>query len=67
MNYKNEIGLMGNINVLFERLNNINSLFLDSVETIIKTEQEITENYLDNIEVQQQITEIQLKILEEEK
>lgn len=67
MKYLNELGIKGNLDKIYNELKNQknNSILKDSKlnECIIKIEQEATETYLNNVEVQQAITDLELKIL----
>lgn len=67
MKYLNELGIKGNLDKIYNELKNQknNSILKDSKlnECIVKIEQEATETYLNNVEVQQAITDLELKIL----
>lgn len=72
MNYKPELGLIGNIKLLFtERNTTNNKLFNETndrqaadTENREAVEQSLTDLYLDGIQAQQDITDIQLQLLE---
>lgn len=68
MNYNFSIGIIDNIKILIDLLSNtmnrIGALSFNSTYNKIGYEQNSTQQYLDNIEAQQQITELQLKIIE---
>ena len=72
MNYAPEKGFFGNLKLLFFGWNNLNAkVFNETTErTVADTEnreaveQAITELYLDGVQAQQDITDIQLQILE---
>ena len=63
----NELGIVGSINNLNEKLiQQQNKMIRASVkqeEEIIRVEQETTDSYLNNVEVQQTLTDLELKIL----
>ena len=71
MNYKPELGLIGNIKLLFIERNHINNgLFNETnerksadTENREAVEQSLTDLYLDGIQAQQDITDIQLQLL----
>lgn len=67
MKYLNKLGTKGNLDRIYNELKNQrnNSILKDSKlnECIIKIEQEATETYLNNVEVQQAITDLELKML----
>ena len=71
MNYKPELGLIGNIRVLFtERNRTNNKVFSEAnarqiadAENREAVEQSLTDLYLDGIQAQQDITDIQLQLL----
>lgn len=71
MYYKPELGLIGNIKLLFaERNHTSNSLFNETNareqadrENREAVEQSLTDLYLDGIQAQQDITDIQLQLL----
>ncbi len=64
----NELGIIGSINNLQDKLiEQQNKTIRESVnreEDIVRVEQEITDSYLNNVEVQQTLTDLELKILE---
>ena len=72
MNYKPELGLIGNIKLLFAERNNTNNKVFNEVndrqtadtENREAVEQSLTDLYLDGIQAQQDITDIQLQLLE---
>lgn len=72
MNYKPELGMIGNIKLLFKEHNNTNNKVFNEVndrqtadaENREAVEQAITDLYLDGIQAQQDITDIQLQLLE---
>lgn len=71
MNYKPELGMTGNIKLLFtERNHTNNSIFNETnarqtadAENREAVEQSLTDLYLDGIQAQQDITDIQLQLL----
>lgn len=71
MNYKPELGLIGNIKLLFAERNSTNNKVFNEVndrqaadiENREAVEQSLTDQYLDNIQAQQDITDIQLQLL----
>ena len=71
MNYKPELGIIGNIKLLFAERNNTNDKVFNEVndrqtadtENRESVEQAITDLYLDGIQAQQDITDIQLQLL----
>ena len=71
MNYKPELGLIGNIKLLFAERNNTNNKVFNEVndrqtadtENREAVEQSLTDLYLDGIQAQQDITDIQLQLL----
>ena len=71
MNYKPELGLIGNIKLLFaERNNTNNKVFNEANDRAVAdtdnreaVEQSLTDLYLDGIQAQQDITDIQLQLL----
>ena len=71
MNYKPELGMIGNIKLLFaERNSTNNKVFNESnarqtadTENREAVEQSLTDLYLDGIQAQQDITDIQLQLL----
>ena len=72
MNYKPELGLIGNIKLLFAERNGTNNKVFNEVhdrqtadmENREAVEQSLTDQYLDMIQAQQDITDIQLQLLE---
>ena len=72
MNYKPELGILGNIKKVFYELNRTNSKLSDDINECEladtgnreAVEQSITDLYLDGIQAQQDITDIQLQLLE---
>ena len=72
MNYKPELGLIGNIKLLFAERNNTNYKVFNETndrqaadtENREAVEQSLTDLYLDGIQAQQDITDIQLQLLE---
>ena len=72
MKYKNELGIFGNVKRIFAELTDTNRKAFN--ETTERTqadtenreavEQAITDLYLDGVQAQQDITDIQLQILE---
>ena len=71
MNYKPELGLIGNIKLLFAERNNTNNKVFNETsdrqtadtENREAVEQALTDLYLDGIQAQQDITDIQLQLL----
>ena len=71
MNYKPELGMIGNIKLLFTDRNSINKKVFNEVndrqtadtENREAVEQALTDLYLDGIQAQQDITDIQLQLL----
>ena len=71
MNYKPELGLIGNIKLLFAERNNTNNKVFNETsdrqtadtENREAVEQSLTDLYLDGIQAQQDITDIQLQLL----
>ena len=71
MNYKPELGMIGNIKLLFTERNRTNNKVFNEVndrqtadtENREAVEQSLTDLYLDGIQAQQDITDIQLAIL----
>lgn len=71
MNYKPELGMIGNIRLLFAERNHTNSKVFNEAnarqaadtENREAVEQMLTEQMLDMISAQQDITELQLEIL----
>ena len=72
MNYKPELGVIGNIKLLFTERNNTNNNIFNETnnreqadrENREAVEQSLTDLYLDGIQAQQDITDIQLQLLE---
>ena len=72
MNYKPELGMIGNIKLLFAERNSTNNKMFNEVndrktadtENREAVEQSLTDLYLDGIQAQQDITDIQLQLLE---
>ena len=72
MNYKPEFGMIGNIKLLFAERNSTNNKMFNEVydrqtadtENREAVEQSLTDLYLDGIQAQQDITDIQLQLLE---
>ena len=72
MKYKSELGLIGNIKLLFAERNSTNNKVFNEVndrqtadaENREAVEQSLTDLYLDGIQAQQDITDIQLQLLE---
>ena len=71
MNYKPELGIIGNIRVLFTERNRTNNKVFNETndrqaadtENREEVEQSLTDLYLDGIQAQQDITDIQLQLL----
>ena len=71
MNYKPELGMIGNIMLLFAERNNTNNKVFNETndrqaadtENREAVEQSLTDLYLDGIQAQQDITDIQLQLL----
>ena len=71
MNYKPELGMIGNIKLLFTERNHTNNKVFNETtarqtadtENREAVEQAITDLYLDGIQAQQDITDIQLQLL----
>ena len=71
MNYKPELGIIGNIKLLFTERNSTNNKVFNEVnarqtadtENREAVEQSLTDLYLDGIQAQQDITDIQLQLL----
>ena len=71
MNYKPELGLIGNIKLLFAERNNANNKVFNETnarqtadtENREAVEQSLTDLYLDGVQAQQDITDIQLQLL----
>ena len=72
MNYKPELGMIGNIKLLFTERNRTNNKVFNEAnerktadtENREAVEQSLTDLYLDGIQAQQDITDIQLQLLE---
>ena len=72
MNYKPELGLIGNIKLLFSERNITNNKVFNETndrqtadtENREAVEQSLTDLYLDGIQAQQDITDIQLQLSE---
>ena len=72
MNYKPELGMIGNIKLLFAERNSTNNKVFNEgndrqtadTENREAVEQSLTDLYLDGIQAQQDITDIQLQLLE---
>ena len=71
MNYNPEIGMIGNIKLLFTERNHTNNKVFNETnarqtadtENREAVEQSLTDLYLDGIQAQQDITDIQLQLL----
>ena len=71
MNYKAELGMIGNIKLLFAERNSTNNKVFNEVndrqsadtKNREAVEQSLTDLYLDGIQAQQDITDIQLQLL----
>ena len=71
MNYKPELGMIGNIKLLFAERNHTNNKVFNETnarqtadtENREAVEQSLTDLYLDGIQAQQDITDIQLQLL----
>ena len=71
MNYKPELGVIGNIQLLFAERNSTNNKVFNEAndreradtENREAVEQALTDLYLDGIQAQQDITDIQLQLL----
>ena len=71
MNYKPELGMIGNIKLLFTERNHTNNKVFNETtarqtadtENREAVEQSLTDLYLDGIQAQQDITDIQLQLL----
>ena len=71
MNYKPELGMIGNIKLLFTERNSTNNKVFNETndrqaadtENREAVEQAITDLYLDGVQAQQDITDIQLQLL----
>ena len=72
MRYKPELGMIGNIKLLFTERNSTNNKVFNETnerktadtENREAVEQSLTDLYLDGIQAQQDITDIQLQLLE---
>ena len=68
MNYDNSLGIIGNINRLYKELVLLkSSIFTAEQNGIvgrIEMEQSLTDLYLDGVQAQQDITDLQIQILE---
>lgn len=72
MHYKPELGIIGNIKLLFSERNHTNNKVFNETnarqtadtENREAVEQSLTDLYLDGIQAQQDITDIQLQLLE---
>lgn len=72
MNYKPELGMIGNIKLLFAERNHTNNKIFNEVndrktadtENREAVEQSLTDLYLDGVQAQQDLTDLQLQILE---
>lgn len=71
MHYKPELGMIGNIKLLFKERNSTNNKVFNETnarqaadnENREAVEQSLTDLYLDGIQAQQDITDIQLQLL----
>lgn len=71
MNYKPELGMIGNIKLLFKERNSTNNKIFNETnarqtadtENREAVEQSLTDLYLDGVQAQQDITDIQLQLL----
>ena len=71
MNYKPELGMIGNIKLLFTERNSANNKIFNEAndrqtadtQNRESVEQSLTDLYLDGIQAQQDITDIQLQLL----
>ena len=71
MNYKPELGMIGNIKLLFTERNHTNNKVFNETndrqtadtENREAVEQSLTDLYLDGVQAQQDITDIQLAML----
>ena len=71
MNYKPELGMIGNIKLLFKERNSTNNKVFNETndrqtadtENREAVEQSLTDLYLDGVQAQQDITDIQLQLL----
>ena len=72
MHYKPELGMIGNIKLLFTERNHTNNKVFNEAnerktadtENREAVEQSITDLYLDGIQAQQDLTDLQIQILE---
>ena len=72
MNYKPELGMIGNIKLLFTERNHTNNKVFNETnarqtadtENREAVEQSLTDLYLDGIQAQQDLTDLQIQILE---
>ena len=72
MRYKPELGMIGNIKLLFTERNHTNNKVFNETnarqtadaENREAVEQSLTDLYLDGVQAQQDITDIQLQLLE---
>ena len=72
MNYKPEIGIIGNIKLLFKERNSTNNKVFNETndrqtadtENREAVEQSLTDLYLDGVQAQQDLTDLQIQILE---
>lgn len=72
MNYKPELGMIGNIKLLFTERNYTNNKVFNETnarqtadtENREAVEQSLTDLYLDGVQAQQDLTDLQLQILE---
>ena len=72
MHYKPELGMIGNIRVLFTERNRTNNKVFNEAnarqtadtENREAVEQSLTDLYLDGIQAQQDLTDLQIQILE---
>ena len=71
MHYKPELGMIGNIKLLFKERNSTNNKVFNETnarqtadtENREAVEQSLTDLYLDGVQAQQDITDIQLQLL----
>ena len=72
MNYKPELGMIGNIKLLFTERNHTNNKVFNETndrkaadtENREAVEQSLTDLYLDGVQAQQDLTDLQIQILE---
>ena len=72
MNYKPELGMIGNIKLLFNERNSTNNKVFNEAndrqtadtENREAVEQSLTDLYLDGVQAQQDLTDLQIQILE---